>query len=288
MQPQTPRITLVTACLNQRDTLEQTLRSVLEQLTPDDEYIVLDGGSRDGSHELLTSYATRLTRLICQPDRGQADALNRGFSLASGDVLGWINGDDRLCRGALQAVRAHFQNCASDVLCGACRYEFDDGRPPQIRRVSPADLARLPIYDGIHQPSCFFRRSAFARCGPLDAALHFGMDWDFWLRLRRAGCRFALTRQVLSVYRVTGVNKTSVGGERRNRELYQLLLRHAPQHRLRNELAYRVLWPLKRLRAREPRWLYRSLSDAARTASWMALGPLLGFDAVRTCTHPYS
>ncbi|MFO0840171.1 MAG: glycosyltransferase family 2 protein [Phycisphaerae bacterium] len=280
-------ISMVTACLDQVKYVADALRSVLDQSTPPDEYIVIDGASRDGSLAAIQPFAPRLTRLISEPDGGQSDALNKGFRLARGKVLGWLNADDRLLPGALTLVRQEFAKGDVDVLCGACRYESPGGRVATLH-VGDADLEHLDVYDPIHQPSCFFRRDWFERIGGLNTRLSFGMDWDLWLRLRRAGARFRCITNVLSVYRVTGVNKTSVGGARRNREMYELLLRHSPQHRLRTEIGYRVLWPLKRLRMQRPRWLCRAASDAARTAALLALGPVLGFDRVRCCTHPFS
>jgi hypothetical protein len=93
----------------------------------------------------------------------------------------------------------------------------------------------------------------------------------------------------LSVYRVTGYNKTSTGGEKRNEEIYQLMrdFNRAGAPRLLTELAYHCLWPLKRLRRQQPRWLYVPMSNAARTTVLLTLGPMLGFERVRRCTHPF-
>ena len=115
------------------------------------------------------------------------------------------------------------------------------------------------------------------------------MDWDLWLKFTRLGARFRTTDDVLSVYRISGVNKTSVGGERRNREMYDILCRYnRGEWQLLTEVAYRLLRPLKQLRHRRPEWLCGPVSDTARTTVLMALGPMFGFDRVRCCTHPFS
>lgn len=289
------RISIVTPCLNQADSIEAALRSVLDQAGPRErtsdwlEYIVMDGGSADGTREIIERYADRLAYWVSEPDRGQSHALNKGFARATGDVLGWLNADDLLTPGALARVREAFARGDCDVLCGACLYRSPDG-VERVQKVTLQELALLDVYDSVHQPSCFWRRDWHEKVGGINERLQYGMDWDLWLRLAKAGARFAVTDAVLSVYRMTGCNKTVTGGERRNRELYELLVEHHGKGppRLLTELAYRVLWPLKRIRGQTPAWLYRTLSDTARTTALIALGPLMGFDRVRCCTHPFS
>ena len=285
------RISIVTVCLNQADTLEEAMRSVLDQPMGHHEleYIVVDGGSTDGTAGILRRQADRLAWWVSEPDRGQSHALNKGLARATGDVVGWLNADDRLCPGALARVADAFSAGDCQVVCGACRYLYPD-RLPVIQGVTPRDLRLLDVYDPIHQPSCFWRRDWHERVGGLREDLHYGMDWDLWLRLERAGARFRILPDLLSEYRMTGVNKTSTGAERRNRELYELLCTYARNQSARclTELAYRVLWPLKRLRRRGPAWWCRPVSDLCRTTALLGLGPLFGFDRVRRCTHPFS
>lgn len=287
-----PSVSIVTVCLNQADTIEAALRSVLDQRAPDGEpepieYIVIDGGSTDGTRAIIERYAPRLAYWVSEPDHGQSHALNKGFARATGEVVDWLNADDLLLPGAIAAIRSIFCTGRADVICGRCRYESPDGAV-RIRGVNPRQLDLLDVYDPIHQPSCFWRRTLHERAGGLDERLHYGMDWDLWLRFARAGARFGLIDDVLSVYRVTGVNKTSTGADRRNHELYDLLRRHHTDDRLLIEAAYRLLWPLKRTRQKSRHWLARFASDAARSLALMGLGPLLGFDRVRCSTHPYS
>ena len=283
-----PRVSIVTASLNQAATIERAIRSVLDQAGPPVEYIVIDGGSTDGAREIIERYTSQLSYWISEQDRGQSHALNKGFARATGDMVGWLNADDELAPNALSTVREIFSRGSCDVLCGACLYlDHQGGR--RVARVRPRDLDLLTVDDPIHQPSCFWSRRWHERVGGLNERLHYGMDWDLWLRLARAGARFETTDHVLSVYHVTGTNKTAVGGEQRNRELYGLLRQYNQgQWRLLTELAYRLLWPLKRMRRRQPRWLYQNLSNVTRTALLVGLGPLFGFDRLRRCTHPFS
>lgn len=288
------RISIITVCLNQADSIEAAMRSVLAQAERtgaefDLEYIVVDGGSTDGTVDVIRLYADRLASWTSEPDRGQSHALNKGFSLSSGEVLGWLNADDLLLPGALSTVAEAFAGRDCDVLCGGCRYEYPDGSA-RLMGVPREHLRMLEVYDPIYQPSCFWRRAWHERVGGLREDLHFGMDWDLWLRFWRSGARFATIDSLLSVYRMTGSNKTATGAERRNRELYALLREHNARGtaRLLTELSYHALWPLKRLRQRSPSWFCRPLSNLCRTTVLLALGPILGFDRLRCCTHPFS
>ncbi len=283
-----PRISIVTASLNQADTIASAMESVLNQAGAPVEYIVIDGGSTDGTRGIIERYAEHLAYWISEPDHGQSHALNKGFARATGDVLGWLNADDLLTRGALAVVREVFGGDECDILCGACRYAYADGEA-RVRGVPARELAMLPIYDPIHQPSCFWRRSLHQRVGGLDEQLHYGMDWDLWLKFARCGARFKVIDDVLSVYRISGRNKTWDGGEQRNREMYGILRRYnRDESLLLTEAAYRLLWPLKRLRRRRPVWFYKVVSSTLRTTMLVALGPMFGFDRVRCCTHPFS
>lgn len=282
-----PRVSIVTACLNQAATVERAVRSVLDQDYPALEYVIFDGGSTDGSVERIRAYAGRLHGFVSEPDAGQADAINRAFARTTGAIRGWLNADDILLPGAVAFVGRFFRDHPEvDVLCGACRYVFDDGRR-EIRGVAEGDLRLLDVYDPIHQPSCFWRRTIHEHVGPLDVSLRYAMDWDLFLRFARAGARFAVTDEVLSEYRFGGGNKTTTGGEARNAEMYRILCRHQRRGALWREVTYRVLWPLKRLRRGQPTWAAVALSNGLRTAALLALGPLYGFPAVRRATHPF-
>ncbi len=282
-----PGISIITVTRNSAASIHPAVRSVLDAMGPRDEYIVVDGGSTDATREIIQGYAPRLAWWVSEPDRGQSHALNKGLARASRPIVGWLNADDLLLPGALDHVREQFEGSHFDVLCGACRYEYPDGRHV-IRRVTGRELRQIDVYDPIHQPSCFWRREWHERVGGLREDLHYGMDWDLWLRLAAAGARFAVTDEVLSVYRVTGTNKTSLGGERRNHEMYRILReQHGAEGRVLVELAYRLLWPLKRLRHADPPWLWTPLSDLTRSTLLAALGPFYGFDRVRRATHPF-
>lgn len=287
VSPDTLRVSIVTVCLNQAATLERAIRSVLDQQGPPVEYIIVDGGSTDGSREIIERYADRLSWWVREKDRGRSHALNKGFDRATGEILGRLNADDELAPDAVQKVRKRFAVTGYDLICGACRYARPDGWE-EIRGVESIELRCLDVWDPIHQPSCFWRRELHEKVGGLDETLHYGMDWDLWIRLQQAGARMLPVMDVLSTCHLSGENKTSAGGEARNREMYEILSRYnRGRSRWLSEFGYRLGRPLKRLRRRQPEWLWRRVSDAARTVLWAGMGPVFGYDRVRRSTHPY-
>ena len=190
-----PVITIVTPSFNQADFLEEAMRSVLGQGYPRLEYIVMDGGSADGSVDIIRRHAARLAHWESAPDRGQADAIARGFALGSGEILGWLNSDDVLLPGALAAVAAWFRRHPS-AECGIgasllidretrCRRDAR-GRPafnPGLGR-SFADLLHRGC-SGFNQPAVFWRRDAFRAVEGFDREMRFCFDYDLFLRLAR-------------------------------------------------------------------------------------------------------
>jgi len=165
--------------------IEETISSVLAQDYPNIEYLVIDGGSSDGTIEILKRYAGRL-RYLSEPDRGQADAVNKGFLQTTGEIFTFLNADDTLLPGAVStAVRAFRENPEAVVTYGNAWYVAEDGSrigPYPVEEYNADNLARRCF---ICQPAAFIRRDAFAEVGMLDASLHYAMDYDLWIRLAR-------------------------------------------------------------------------------------------------------
>ncbi len=183
-----PSITVVTPSFNQGAFLERTIRSVLDQAYPNLEYVVLDGGSTDGSVEIIRRYADRIDHWVSQPDGGQTAAINAGWRRASGEILAWLNSDDYYLPGALITVgRAFMEHPDAILIYGPMRREDPDGRSLGTLG-SPFDRRRLLYsHQMIPQPSAFFRRAGVLAAGQLDESLHYSMDYDFLLRLTNAG-----------------------------------------------------------------------------------------------------
>jgi glycosyltransferase involved in cell wall biosynthesis len=180
-----PLVSIVTPSFNSARFLEETIRSVLEQDYPDVEYLVMDGGSGDGTLKILERYRGRL-EYISEPDRGQADAVNRGFGLTRGAIFAFLNADDAYLPGAVSsAVRAFDDHPEAAVVYGDAWYVAQDGSRIAPYPVEPFNRENLARRCFICQPAAFFRREAFAATGMLDAHLHFALDYDLWIRMAR-------------------------------------------------------------------------------------------------------
>jgi glycosyltransferase involved in cell wall biosynthesis len=178
-----PRISLVTPTLNQARYLRSTMESVLSQGYPDLEYMVQDGGSTDGTLEVLRQYADRVP-FVSEGDRGQADAINRGLRRSTGDILGYLNSDDVFLPGTLRAVGEAFTSDPTLVLVfGRAIYVDDQGHglAPYLTRHDAFE--RLADACFIAQPATFWRRTVWNEVGEFDETLHHTMDYDYWLRV---------------------------------------------------------------------------------------------------------
>jgi glycosyltransferase involved in cell wall biosynthesis len=227
-----PLVSIVTPSFNQARYLRSTLESVAMQRYPRLEHIVVDGGSTDGSVEILERFSATQphVRWVSEPDEGQADAVNRGFRMATGEILGWLNSDDLYCVDAIPiAVRSLEQNPELDMVYGDAWLIDERGR---IRRpwdfIENFDAPRLrSVKDYICQPATFLRRRVFEEVGPLDTSLHWAMDWDYWIRIAERGQgRVQRIPGYLACARDYADTKTSGGGVARLREAMMLMRRH--------------------------------------------------------------
>ncbi len=177
-----PLVSIVTPSLDQGRFIEQTILSVQGQDYPRVEHIVVDGGSTDGTLDLLCRYP----ELVCivEPDEGQADALHKGFSIAQGDVLGWLNSDDLYLPGAIEAAVAALTETGAGLVYSGYRRIDETGRTLLERPVRPFER-RSALNEGnpIPQPTAFFTRAAFWSVGGIDRSYHYAMDYELWLRL---------------------------------------------------------------------------------------------------------
>ena len=180
-----PKISVVTPSLNQVHFLEDTIRSVLSQGYPNLEYMVIDGGSTDGSIDVIRKYEPQLTFWVSEPDHGQADAVNKGWRRATGDILAYINSDDTYCPDALRLVAETFaRDPEVGLVYGRCHVIDERGAILRERRVRDATLAEVLRWSpSIPQPTMFVRRAAVETVGWLRTDLHYTMDYELSLRI---------------------------------------------------------------------------------------------------------
>lgn len=199
-----PLVSIVTPTLNPGLRLERCLASVETQTYPHIEHLVIDGGSTDGTLKVLRS---RGVRWISEPDDGQASAINKGWRLAGGEILGWLNADDELVPDAVESIVRAFASGNIDWVVGAV--EIREGRRGFIRR--PADPNRPITWAAQNlaaQPGSFLSRHALEQVGYLDENLHFMMDMDLWVRMLDRGLRAARIPLLLAIFEVHGDSKS--------------------------------------------------------------------------------
>jgi glycosyltransferase involved in cell wall biosynthesis len=208
-----PKITLVTPSYNQARFLEETLRSVLSQRDQIHEYFVLDGGSTDGSADLIRRYAEKggIDYWHSQKDKGQSDAIHQGFARASGNYLAWLNSDDVFLPGALKRVREALErNPQWDALTGYHVRIDADSRIVGMHCI-PRESAVAAWWGVAHvaQQTCFFKKSAYDRVGGLDLSLHCTMDTELWFRMFAAGTTWGHVPEYLAAFRLHETAKGS-------------------------------------------------------------------------------
>lgn len=182
-----PLVSIVTPSFNQAPYLESAMASVLDQDYPKTEYILLDGGSTDGSPEIIKKYADKLAYWISEPDRGQTDAINKGFAHANGKYLAWLNADDRLKPNAVSEA-VQFLEVHPDVgmVYGCAEYIDSQGHVIGNFPAAQTDYGALRRgYVHIPQQAAFWRRDLWQQVAPLDVSFTFAMDYDLWVRLAK-------------------------------------------------------------------------------------------------------
>lgn len=182
--PQAALVSIVTPSFNQADYLEQTIQSVLAQDYARIEYLVVDGASTDGSVEIIRRYAGRLAWWVSEPDRGQAEAINKGLLRARGEIVAWLNSDDLYLPGAVtRAVAALQANPALGLVYGDALTVDSQGKPLHALAFGEWGLEELIRFRIICQPAVFMRRSVLDQAGFLDPAYHMMLDHHLWIRM---------------------------------------------------------------------------------------------------------
>ncbi len=256
-----PKITIVTPSYNQGRYLEQTILSVLGQQYPNLEYIIMDGGSTDNSVEIIRRYADKLAYWQSEPDRGQVDAVAKGFAISSGEILGWVNSDDLLLSNSLFSVAHKFpQDGKTIALTGRCVLIGPSGESLKVN--VPSIRTNMMFHGhGLSQMATFWTRTAYDQVGGLDTTLHFSFDADLFVKLRRLG-EIAIISEYLAAFRQHPRSKTSTISEvglkemqlirkRYGKDSFSTISRMVVRVRLSRRIQNWLAWEREKMKVRE-------------------------------------
>jgi glycosyltransferase involved in cell wall biosynthesis len=209
------KISIITPSYNQGQFIEETILSVLNQTYKNIEYIVVDGGSTDNTMEIVNKYRDRINIIISEKDKGQSDAINKGFRLSTGELVGWINSDDLLYPNCVaEIVKLYAEHPDGNIFYPSTLNFIDkDGKllSKLTRKITGKDYLLNTNYSIIQQGS-FYETNCLKRVGYLDEKSYYCMDLDLWLRLLDYGSIHYFDNYALSAFRIWGETKTSLGG----------------------------------------------------------------------------
>lgn len=205
-----PKISIITPSYNSGEFLETTIISVFSQNYPNLEYGVIDGASKDSSVEIINKYSDRLNFWVSEPDKGQSDAINKGFAKASGEWLCWVNGDDVLFPGALESVaQCITENPKAEIVTGNVVYIDENGFITRCVRIPLQSWLFYRYGVGFFTaPAIFFKKSLFDKVGGLDISLHYSMDIDLFHKFRLANAKVCHVNSYLGGFRFHSGSKT--------------------------------------------------------------------------------
>lgn len=204
-----PLVSIVTPSFNQVEYLEETILSVLGQDYPNLEYLIVDGGSTDGSLKIIEKYADRLAWWVSEPDQGQTDAINKAFAHAQGEIFAWLNSDDTYQPGAVSAAVSFLcENRGIGMVYGDANLIDEAGRVIGRFPARQTDYRKLlQGYVHIPQQAAFFRAELWKEVGPLDPSFYFAMDYDLWVRIAKCS-QIVYLPQLWANFRLHGRAKT--------------------------------------------------------------------------------
>jgi glycosyltransferase involved in cell wall biosynthesis len=219
-----PLVSIITPSYNQAQFLERTIQSVLDQDYPYIEYIIVDGGSTDGSLEIIQKHEARLAWWVSEQDKGQTDAINKGFNRARGEILAWLNSDDTYNPGAVgAAVKYLIDHPETAMVYAECNFIDEQDRVIGKFNAAQTDLRRLREgYVHIPQQTMFFRAKYWKELGPLDPSFYFAMDYDLWTRIAAHAPIKYLPGKTWANFRIHTTSKTNVADERGWQEMLRV------------------------------------------------------------------
>lgn len=266
-----PLVSIITPSYNQGRFISDTIESVLAQDYDYIEYIVIDGGSTDNTLDVLEKYKNRLC-YISEKDNGQSDAINKGFRMAKGEIVAWLNSDDVYEPGCISRIVSEFQKDSELGLLYGDGYIIDENnhKLKVFEYTQKFDLWKLVnFWDYIMQPTAFFRLSYLKKVNYLDVNLHYCMDWDLWIRLASVS-KVKYINKLLACSREYEETKTSTGGDKRLKEIISLLQKYSGKEKPLGVESYKAstfytkyknsIWPIKKFAGAYLNYKHRRLN----------------------------
>ncbi len=223
-----PLVSIITPSFNQGRFIQKTIDSVLSQNYENLEYIIIDGGSTDNTHEIVSKFKDKLT-YISEKDNGQSDAINKGFRMAKGEIVAWLNSDDIYEPSCIARAVEEFEKNEKLGLVYGDGYIIDenDNKLKIFEATQEFDLWTLVnVWDYIMQPATFFRSKHLKEVGYVDVNLHWCMDWDLWIKLALVS-DIKYVEEIFACSREYGDTKTSTGGDKRLKEITALMQKYS-------------------------------------------------------------
>lgn len=199
------KFSIITVSYNSARTIRDTLESIRNQDYEDIEYIIVDGGSADGTLDIISEYSDIVTRMVSEPDHGISDAMNKGIRMATGDVIGIIHSDDMLYEGALRRIAAVYDE-SIDVYYGDCVVCDESGNLMHVL-TAKSDLSDMPYSFGLIHPSTFITKRAYGEWGLYSTSHKYAMDYELLLRFYKKQAVMKYVNAAMAVYRVGGTNQ---------------------------------------------------------------------------------
>lgn len=197
------KISIITVCFNSAETIEQTIKSVITQSYSNVEYIIIDGGSTDGTLSIIERYASFITYFISEPDSGIYDAMNKGINLASGDIVGIINSDDWYSPNIFEKIIEHFKDSSFDVAYGDLTYVYPDGKHI-VATAETVDCSDMHYRNVLWHPTVFVNRKMYLENGNFNCRFKIFADYQFLLRLYNKNARFYYIPLNIAYFRTNG------------------------------------------------------------------------------------
>ena len=221
-----PKISIVTPSFNQGEYLEETILSVIGQNYPNLEYIIIDGGSKDNSVEIIKKYEKYLTYWVSENDEGQSDAINKGFKIATGDIFGWLNSDDLYMPNVFNNIISLKPKSSDFLIFGEAihfRANINSISSFGSNVYNSFSTNSLNLAESFIQPSTFWSKSVWIKYGPLKKNLFYTFDWDFFLTLFKYNVEFVYSNKIISLYRLHDKQKTQKFNFIRFNEIYKII-----------------------------------------------------------------